>query len=162
MIPHVKRPALAMLAGALWLTAVDPAWAGPPSGSREQFVSLVANRRNLALVHQLQHQLSQISQIDRRLARQESALLGGVTNQSFNPLLIQLNYLDQQFLQQSARINQRLQNLNSLVGNPAYNQKAVDRLRNELTRLDVSTQKAINSIQRVERGSATPFAPGGF
>ena len=41
-----KPPALVMLAGALWLTAVDLAWAESAGSNRERFVALVANRQN--------------------------------------------------------------------------------------------------------------------
>jgi hypothetical protein len=164
MVPNAKRPALAMLVGALWLTAADPAWAGSPGTNREQFVSLLANRNNLALVNQLQHQLTQITQVDNQLQQQQNALTSkvNVTSQSFNPLLVRLERLDHQFQLQSQRITQRLQKLNSLVANPAVNQKALDRLRTELTRLDTAVGTQLATIHRLERGSATPFAPGGF
>jgi hypothetical protein len=151
-----------MLVGAVWLAAADPAWAGSPGTNREQFVSLLANPKNLDFVNQLQHQLTQITQIGNQLQQQQSALTSKVTSQSSNPLLVRLERLDHQFQLQSQRITQRLQNLNNLVGNPAVNPTALDRLRTELTRLDAAIGKKLATIQRLERTAATPFAPGSF
>jgi hypothetical protein len=125
MIPHAKRPALAMLVGALWLTAAEPSWAGSPGTNREQFVSLLANKQNLALINRLQHQVGQSQQ-------------------------------------QAQRLENRLQNLSSQAGNPGVNPGAIDRLRTELTRLNTAITNRLATIQRLERGSATPSAPGGF
>jgi hypothetical protein len=117
MIPHAKRPALAMLVGALWLTAAAPSWAGSHGTNREQFASQLANAKNLALIKRLQHQVAQ-------------------------------------FQRQEQRIENRLQNQS--------NPKAIDRFRTELTRLNTAITNRLASIQRLDRGSATPFAPGGF
>jgi hypothetical protein len=162
MIPHAKRPALAMLVGTLWLSAADPSWAGSPGTNREQFASLLATPKNLALLHRLQHQLGHITHVANQLQQQQNALTGKVTGQSFNPFLVQLERLDQKFQIQSERITQRLQNLNNLANTPGVNLKAIDRLRNELTRLDTAITTQLTTLQRLERGSATPFAPGGF
>jgi hypothetical protein len=153
---------LALLVGALWLTTADSARAGSPDTHGGQFASLLANRKNLELINRLQHQLQQITRVSNRLQQQQGALNSSVTNQSFNPFLLQLQRLDSQFQIQSQRITQRLQNLNNLANNPGVNQRAVDRLRTELTRLDAAIGKQITTIQQVERGAATPFAPGGF
>ena len=116
MVPHAKRPALAMLVGALWLTAANPALAGSPGTTREQFVSLLANRTNLEIVNRLHNQLTHITQIDNQLQKQQNAVM---TNG--NPILVRLERLDRQFQLQSQRITQRLARLNSFVGNPAVN-----------------------------------------
>jgi hypothetical protein len=162
MLHLVKRPTLAMLVGALWLTAGDPAFAGSPGTDREQFASLLANRKNLELVHRLKHQLAHITQLSNQLQQQQGALTNKVTGQSFNPILVQLEKLDAQFLVQSQRITQRLQNLNNIANTTGVNPRAVDRLRSELTRLDAAIGTNLATIQRAERSAATPFAPGGF
>jgi hypothetical protein len=162
MALYAKRPALAMLVGALWMTAAEPAWAGSPGAKGEHFASLLANHKNLELVNRLRHQLTQITQLNNQLQRQQGALNQQVSGQSFNSFLVQLHRLDHQFQVQSQRITQRLSNLNNLANTPGANLTAIDRLRNELTRLDAAIGSNIATIQRVERSSATPFAPGGF
>jgi hypothetical protein len=162
MVSHAKRPALAMLVGALWMTAADPALAASHGSNRERFASLLASKKNLDLINRLQHQLTQVKQFNNQLQQQQKAITQKAGGHVANPLLVRLEQLDHQFQLQSQQITQRLQKLNSLTGNPNVNQKAIDRLRTELTQLNTSLVQTISTVQRVERGSATPFAPGGF
>jgi hypothetical protein len=162
MVLHAKRPALAMLAGALWLTTSHSAWAVTPGANHNTFNSLLTNRNNRAIERQLENQLKLIQRVSHQLQQQQHALTGNVTSQSAPSFFVVLQQLDTRFEQQAARIAQRLESLNNLVGNPSVNQGALNRLRNELTRLDVTIGRQINTIQRLERGAATPFAPGGF
>src|SRR5262249_51095717 len=159
MVLHAKRPALAMLAGALWLTSLDSAWAAPSSSNQAQFAHLLANKKNQNILNRLEHQLGLFKKLGHQLQQQTNALTGNVTTQSRPSFAFALHQLDVQFQQQAARIEQRLASLNTLVGNPAVNQRALGRLRTELTRLDSAIGQRIQTVQRLERGSATPFAP---
>jgi hypothetical protein len=162
MVLHAKRPALAILAGALWLATFDSAWAATSSSNREQFANLLANRQNQNILNRLERQLGLLHQLGHQLQQQQKALTGTVTTQSRPTFFVQLHQLDIQFQLQQTRITQRLESLNNLVGNPAVNQKALGRLRTELTRLDTAIGQRLQTVQRIERASATPFAPGAF
>src|SRR5262249_30417784 len=132
------------------------------SAHHQKFSALLTNRKNQAIDRQLENQLKLIRQVSHRLQQQQNALTGNVTSQSRPSFFVLLHQLDLRFQQQAARIAQRLQSLNNLVGNPAVNQKALDRLRAELTRLDSVVGQRLQTIHRLERGAATPFAPGVF
>ncbi len=157
-----KPPALVMLAGALWLTAVDRAWAESPASKREQFIALVANRQNQDIATRLQQQLIQINGQSQRLLQQQHAVTAKLTNPPPPPILVRLNKLDQELQQQSARIMQRLQKLNNLVNQNPQSSTAFGRLRNDLTRQEAVISNRIQSVQLLQRAAATPFAPGGF
>jgi len=157
-----KPPALVMLAGALWLTAVDRAWAESPASKRAQFIALVANRQNQVIANRLQQHLTQINDQSQRLLQQQNAVTAKITNPPPPPILVRLNNLDQELQQQSARVQQRLQKLNNLVNSSSQSSTAFGRLRNDLTRQEAVIGHRIQSVQRLQRAAATPSAPGGL
>jgi hypothetical protein len=157
-----KPPALVMLAGALWLTAVDLAWAESPASKREHFIALVANRQDQVIANRLQQQFTQLNAQSQRLLQQQNAVTGKITTPPPPPVLVRLNKLDQQLQQQSARIMQRLQKLNNMANSNSLGTNAFGRLRNDLTRQEATITNRIQSVTRLQRAAATPFAPGGF
>jgi len=157
-----KPPALVMLAGALWLTTVDLAWADSPASKREHFVALVANRQNQAIANRLLQQFTRLDAQSQRLLHQQNAVTAKLNNPPPPPILVRLEQLDQRLQQQSARILERLQKLNNLVTTNSQNSTALTRLRNELTRQESAVAQRIQAVQRLERSAATPSAPGGF
>jgi hypothetical protein len=64
-----KPPAMVMLAAALWLTAVDLAWAQSPANNRDHFIALVANQQSPAIANRLQRELNQLDSQSRRLLK---------------------------------------------------------------------------------------------
>jgi hypothetical protein len=151
-----------MLAGALWLTAVDQASAQSGAGKREHFIALLANRQNEAINNRLQQHLTQITEQSQRLQYQQNVVTSKITNPPPPPILVKLTQLDQQLQQQSARITHRLQKLNNLVNNSSLGTNAYSRLRNDLTRQEATITSRIQLVTRLQRAAATPSAPGGF
>jgi hypothetical protein len=149
-----------MLAGALWLTAVDLAWAESPASKRAQFVALVASRQNQDIANRLQQHLTQINVQSQRLLDQRNAVTAKIANPPPPPILVRLTQLDQQLQQQSARITQRLQKINNYVSNNSLGPNAYARLRNDLTRQEAILGHRIQSVQLLQRAAATPSAPG--
>ena len=157
-----KPPALVMLAGVLWLTAADLAWAQTPASKREQFVSLLANRQNQVIANRLQQQLTQYNLQSQLLLQQQNVVTTKISNPPPPPILVRLNRLDQQLLQQSGRILARLQKLNNAANSNSTNATALGRLQSELIRQESVLGQRLLTVQRLERAAATPFAPSGF
>jgi len=148
MALNARRPALVLLAGALWLGGAGPTWADPPINANELTTFLTAVQ-------------------NRVLNARSPSALGGVSIQSAasSAALARLRQQDQQLQQQSARITQRLNSLNSLLANSQNPRQvsAVQRLERTLQRQEaVLTQRIQTVQQRINRGAATPSAPGGF
>ena len=80
MVLNAKPPALVMLAGALWLTAVDLAWAESAGSNRERFVALVANRQNNLIAERLQNQLVRLNQGPSQFLQQQSVVAIKIAN----------------------------------------------------------------------------------
>jgi hypothetical protein len=158
MVSFAKRPGLAILAGALWLTSVDRAWA-QSSTDKARFAALVGGSER-SVNNRLRQQLRLLTAESRGLQQLQNAVtatLGGSGPPSSQSVTDQL---EQRLEQQSARILQRLQNLKNLVGSTSLNSSAVGRLRHSLARQEAAITRTVQSIQRLERGAATPSAPG--
>ncbi len=156
-----KPPALVMLAGALWLTAVDLAQAQAETAAtkREKFTALVAGPQSQAVSNQVQH-LTQIIAQSQRLLHAQNALTAKLTSPP--PILVRLSLLDQHLQQLSARILGRLQRLNNLGATGSQNATALARLRKDLTRQEAIVMRGLQTVRRFERAAATPSAPGVF
>jgi hypothetical protein len=159
MLPNAKRPALAMLVGALWLTAAAPAWAQNDLEKRAQFVSFLSQRQSHAILTQLNSRFTQLTDRISTLNQQLTNVTSKLKNPPAPPVLVRLATIDQQLQQQSARILQRLQQLNSTPS--AQSTTALGRLRHELTRQEAQISHRQKVVQRLERAAATPSAPGG-
>jgi hypothetical protein len=151
-----------MLAGALWMTAADRAWAESPNSQREHFVATLANRQNEVIANRLQQQLAGLNTQSQYVVAQQKIVTAQISNPPPPPVLVRLSKLESQLEQQSLRITQRLQKLNNQVNNASQSSTAFGRLRNDLTRQQSAIDQRILSIQRLQRAAATPSAPGGF